>query len=105
LINPNAIEISGNTIDENCDGDISTGVVENSTNNLSAYPNPVHELLHIDQYDINQNKATLLDMVGNVVRDLTPGTNEITQLSSGVYFIKFETFKSKKLLFKKIVKL
>jgi plastocyanin len=67
------------------DGEIS-GVEEASASHLKIFPNPALDLITIEGN--TDGKAVITDMGGKIImRDFTTSAN-ITQLSSGTYFIK-----------------
>ena len=45
---PNAVDIAGNDIDENCDGLDGVGIAEDMMASLEIWPNPVKDVLHIE---------------------------------------------------------
>lgn len=61
-------------------------------NNISVYPNPVHNTLNIRSNE-NISKATVFDASGAVVMTDTSGNNylDLSSLASGLYILTLET--------------
>jgi hypothetical protein len=66
LINPNAIEIEGNAIDENCDGQL-VGMVEWTELNVSAYPNPTRGSVQLTWERNEDVKVRIIDTQGRMM--------------------------------------
>ncbi len=66
------------------------GVEENTSSKISAYPNPVADILTIDLGDAKANYINILDMSGRIVKTINVNNQkEIIQVSdfdNGVYF-------------------
>ena len=89
-VNPNAIEIADNAIDENCDGDILTQQTDWSKEALNVFPNPTQGWLYCS--GTSKFKA-VFDSRGQMIRLLeTPEmTMDLYELSSGIYWILMDS--------------
>lgn len=95
-INPNF----GSDITENFGADATVSVEDLSMNNLSIYPNPVNNIAKID-FSLEKNavvKTSIVNVLGETVitqaYNLSAGNHQIdldvTDVTSGVYFIQLE---------------
>jgi hypothetical protein len=91
-INPSAIEILGNNIDDNCDGQIDVNIDELSAS-IGLYPNPTRSDLNI-QIDATLigEKMYIFDVVGNLVYKQqllsTQTTVSVSNLVNGNYIVR-----------------
>ena len=89
----------------NCTTDLKINILET---NINAYPNPVNDILNIDNTSLTINKVTIYDIYGTLLSahiKQEPMLNiDFTGFSKGIYFVECEDIYKKKST-KKIVKL
>jgi len=91
-INPNAIDIPDNGIDEDCSGaDATTNLEEIAALKLTVYPNPSNGLITVNFSDIQINAITITDLNGRVVAAFEVNATSIdanlTELNNGLYMM------------------
>lgn len=72
-------------------------------NQISIYPNPVKNTLHIIQANSNINTISIYNVIGKLVLSTNySNTINLSKLNSGLYFVKFNM--DNKVVIKKIIK-
>lgn len=85
------------------DEEITVGIDNNTIANLTVYPNPVNDMIHIQTTEGNVIKASLFDLTGKEVStQYNVQTINVSHLSAGIYMLRVET--SNGVVTKKIVK-
>lgn len=92
-------------------GDPISSVKENKlTNNFKVYPNPATHFIYFEQVETTQPinfNVQLVDMFGRILTETqTSKTNRIdlSNISKGIYFIRFVDEKTNQLIVKKVVR-
>jgi hypothetical protein len=88
-IYPGALEIPNNGIDEDCNGnDLTTSVFELSNAKITIYPNPVNDILYIDNNKNLDLQLSLFDISGIEMKFILRD-NEINvkELVNGIYLL------------------
>ncbi len=88
ILNPNINEqitiVEGETL----------STTENEVNNFKLYPNPVNDILTIENVLSNNQKAVLIDINGrkimNIDLNVSPKQVSLKSLQSGIYFLTIE---------------
>ena len=86
-VNPDAIEILGNSVDENCDGrDNTTTTVDVTDISYNIYPNPTNDAFLVR--GINYHYLEVRDRLGRLVLSSSQYDQQnLNQYPNGVYFI------------------
>jgi len=92
-INPDAIDIPNNGIDEDCDGeDLISAVNDIAFSDLKLYPNPFNDVFTIEQNENRKLQVEIMDITGRRIYSgvLTSRTNQVAlgELKSGVYILQ-----------------
>lgn len=90
----NSVFVTGETV----------GISNVNNVNLEIYPNPVKDILQIENNKLQINKVEIIDLTGKVIYQFNNMKNQInvSDLSQGIYFVKLETDKG--IVTKKFVK-
>jgi len=104
-INPNAEEIPNNGIDEDCDGiDLITGLNVILQDKVEIFPNPVSDILYVQQSGIKEYEINLYNLEGKLVlTEKNKGEINVNKLVDGSYILEFVDILSKKKIVDKIV--
>jgi len=88
-------------VDQSCSAAIGISENEIDASKILIYPNPAHDQFTIDYAELeNVEKISLIDLTGKSVSDnlIIEGNSQVkinsSTLSSGVYFIRFQTLKT-----------
>lgn len=91
-VRPDAEEIFGNGIDEDCDGsDSPVSTTTPLSGQLAIFPNPAHQQLTLSFSDSRELVAQLYDLLGREQAQLvfrSSGDIQLSQLPAGTYLLK-----------------
>ena len=105
-INPSAIDIPDNGIDEDCDGvDMITSVHTLSHTSVNIYPNPTTDFLLIE-VDGNLNyRSRLFDINGQLLRSsINESKMSLIHLPTGTYILEIEDLNASEKITERIIK-
>lgn len=90
LINPGAVDVLGDAIDQNCDGIVDgyVGLNDISANTFSISPNPGNDFIHINS--TLTGVLEIRNIEGKVMRQVSFDNNttiNMSDVANGIYFI------------------
>ena len=104
-INPGAVEIPNNGIDENCDGlDIVSSIHTFTNSIIDIYPNPTINVVNIEVTGLLNFQVTLNDLDGRQIRRVMNAESlEVDFLPSGIYILEIKDLLSGQKAIEKLV--
>jgi sugar phosphate isomerase/epimerase len=105
-INPDAIEVPNNGVDEDCDGfDLVTSIYELSNFSVNIYPNPAIDIVNIDISGSDKYDANVFDLAGKLITNTSnQSIIQIQTLPQGTYLLEIKDLNTGLKIVKRIVK-
>ena len=104
-INPGAMEILNNGIDENCDGeDLITSVYDLSSQNIAIFPNPTQGIVTIEMEEDVDVVISLYNLKGDCLKkEISTRNIDLSELPNGIYLLKITNLVSLKSIVERII--
>ena len=106
-INPSAVEIPNNGVDENCDGlDFISTTNEIIGVHYTFYPNPTSDVVNIKHSGAGSFYVDIIDSKGNKLESFdSPQTIDLSKCEKGLYFFRIMDYNSEHIHVVKCLKL